>query len=191
PDELTIPANTDVTITLTNKGALNHDFSMDVPTAFTSDPVSGGQSTTFTLNLPPGTYDFYCSQPGHKAAGMVGKLTVVDGGTAGETTTSPTPSATGTASSPAGTPFSVSTVDLAFAPKTLTIPANTNVTITITNKGVLQHDFTIDAAKVQSKLLNGGDSDTVTVNLPAGTYEYYCSVPGHKEAGMVGTLTVQ
>ena len=29
------------------------------------------------------------------------------------------------------------------------------------------------------------------INAPAGTYEYYCNVPGHKEAGMVGTLTSQ
>jgi uncharacterized cupredoxin-like copper-binding protein len=85
----------------------------------------------------------------------------------------------------------VSTVDLAFDPKTLTIPANTDVKVTVTNKGVLQHDFTIDELKVASKLLNGGESDTVTINAKPGTYQYYCSVPGHKEAGMVGTLTVK
>jgi len=44
---------------------------------------------------------------------------------------------------------------------------------------------------VKSDLLNGGDSTTVTVNLPAGTYTFYCSVPGHKEAGMTGTLVVE
>ncbi|MGI8484578.1 MAG: plastocyanin/azurin family copper-binding protein [Thermomicrobiales bacterium] len=29
------------------------------------------------------------------------------------------------------------------------------------------------------------------MNAKAGTYQYYCSVPGHKEAGMVGKLTVK
>jgi uncharacterized cupredoxin-like copper-binding protein len=113
-------------------------------------------------------------------------------------TPSPVPGLVGSpAASPAATPatagaaFQVSTVDLAFDPKTLTIPANTDVKVTVTNKGVLQHDFTIDELKVQSKLLNGGESDTVTINAKAGTYQYYCSVPGHKEAGMVGTLTVK
>jgi uncharacterized cupredoxin-like copper-binding protein len=36
-----------------------------------------------------------------------------------------------------------------------------------------------------------GDTGSATINAPAGTYEYYCNVPGHREAGMVGTLTVQ
>jgi plastocyanin len=36
-----------------------------------------------------------------------------------------------------------------------------------------------------------GKVSTVTVTLKKGTYEYYCPVPGHKEAGMKGTLTVQ
>ncbi len=63
--------------------------------------------------------------------------------------------------------------------------------MTVTNNGVLQHDFVLDEAGVDSGLLNGGESATVIINLPAGTYQFYCSVPGHKEAGMVGTLIVE
>lgn len=87
--------------------------------------------------------------------------------------------------------FVIDAQDIVFAPKSLTIPANTAVTITITNKGLLQHDFNIDELGVKSKLLNGGESTTVTINAAPGTYQYYCSVPGHKEAGMIGTLIVQ
>ena len=36
-----------------------------------------------------------------------------------------------------------------------------------------------------------GETQEIVVNAPAGTYEYYCNVPGHKQAGMVGTLTVE
>jgi plastocyanin len=36
-----------------------------------------------------------------------------------------------------------------------------------------------------------GETGTVTINAPAGTYEYYCSIPGHGQGGMVGTLVVQ
>ncbi|HWK81109.1 MAG TPA: cupredoxin domain-containing protein [Thermomicrobiales bacterium] len=92
---------------------------------------------------------------------------------------------------PAAIDAEISTKDIAFAPKELTIAADTDVTITITNEGVLQHDFVIDSGAIESILLNGGDSDTVVVNLPAGTYQFYCSVPGHREAGMVGTLIVE
>lgn len=45
---------------------------------------------------------------------------------------------------------------------------------------------------VASKLLNGGESATVAIPaLPAGTYTYLCTFPGHYATGMKGTLTVQ
>lgn len=91
----------------------------------------------------------------------------------------------------AGASFEVHTVDISYDPKELTVPANTDVTITIINDGALQHDFHIDELGVASDLLNGGESTTVTLNAAPGTYEYYCSVTGHREAGMVGTLTVE
>ena len=87
--------------------------------------------------------------------------------------------------------FVVHTVDIGFEPKELTIPANTDVVVTIDNKGKLQHDFYIDELGVESDLLDGGTSGTVTINAAPGTYEFYCSVVGHKQAGMVGTLTVE
>jgi uncharacterized cupredoxin-like copper-binding protein len=31
----------------------------------------------------------------------------------------------------------------------------------------------------------------VVINLPAGTYQFWCTVPGHRDAGMTGTLTVE
>jgi uncharacterized cupredoxin-like copper-binding protein len=34
-------------------------------------------------------------------------------------------------------------------------------------------------------------SASVTVNLKAGTYTFFCQVPGHRQAGMLGTLTVK
>jgi nitrite reductase (NO-forming) len=114
--------------------------------------------------------------------------------------TSTTPTASPGASpqaSPGASPvagggaITLNAIDINWEQKELSIPASTDTTITVVNKGVLQHDFVIDALQVKSDLLNGGDSADVTINAPAGTYEYYCSVPGHKEAGMVGTLTVQ
>jgi len=89
------------------------------------------------------------------------------------------------------TEASISTIDINFEPKELSIAANTDAKITVTNKGVLQHDFHVDKLDITSKLLNSGESDTVTINAAPGTYEFWCTVPGHKEAGMTGTLTVK
>ncbi|HWV35933.1 MAG TPA: cupredoxin domain-containing protein [Thermomicrobiales bacterium] len=101
------------------------------------------------------------------------------------------PSASPGASPAAGSEIEVHTVDIAFDPKELTIPADTEVKVKVTNKGVLQHDFHVDKLDITSKLLNGGESDTVTIKAKAGEYDFWCTVPGHKEAGMVGKLTVK
>jgi len=40
-------------------------------------------------------------------------------------------------------------------------------------------------------VVNKGGKSTATADLKPGTYEFYCPVPGHEEAGMKGTLTVK
>lgn len=91
----------------------------------------------------------------------------------------------------ANTSATVEMVDIAFSPKEITIPANVDVTITLPNNGVAVHNFHVDELGIQSEDVPGGGSTTVTINAPAGTYEFYCAVPGHREAGMTGTLIVQ
>lgn len=104
-----------------------------------------------------------------------------------------TPNGTGPTATPTGTGQSptVDMVDINFDPKEVTVPANTPVTITLVNKGATAHTFDIDALNVHSGEVQPGATATVTVNAAAGSYQYYCAIPGHKEAGMVGTLTVQ
>ena len=79
--------------------------------------------------------------------------------------------------------------DIYFEPKDVTIPADTDVTIVLPNQGVIPHNFSIDALGVSVDLAPGATEETV-INAPVGEYEFYCDVPGHKEAGMVGTLIV-
>lgn len=90
-----------------------------------------------------------------------------------------------------GDTVEVTAVDIDFEPSEFSIPADTDVTITVTNEGMLQHDFVIEDTDYATELLNGGETGEITVNLAAGEYVYYCSVPGHREAGMEGTLTVE
>jgi plastocyanin len=67
-------------------------------------------------------------------------------------------------------------------------------TINFNNPQGLTHDVAIEdeAGETVGKteLIGEGETST-TVNLKPGTYTYYCSVPGHREAGMEGTLTVK
>jgi mono/diheme cytochrome c family protein/plastocyanin len=89
----------------------------------------------------------------------------------------------------AGPVFTVTSHDIYFDPKEFTIPANTDVTVELPNEGVTLHDFSIDALGI-SVSIQPGATESVVINAPPGDYEYYCNVPGHKEAGMVGTLHV-
>jgi uncharacterized cupredoxin-like copper-binding protein len=59
----------------------------------------------------------------------------------------------------------------------------------ITNRGHEIHNFSISGVK-SGAFLNPGASETWTVGLPAGRYDYVCDVPFHIGAGMVGTLVV-
>lgn len=82
--------------------------------------------------------------------------------------------------------------DLAFTETDLTATAGSN-TIDFTNDSGVPHNVEIEDA-------NGDDvagtevsaeSSTTTAELEPGTYTFYCSVPGHREAGMEGTITVE
>jgi plastocyanin len=63
------------------------------------------------------------------------------------------------------------------------------LTVNLENQGAMLHDFKIDGTKLLVKA-NGGKSATGTVTLAKGTYNFECTVPGHKQAGMKGTVVV-
>lgn len=83
---------------------------------------------------------------------------------------------------------------LKFTKSTLTAKAGT-VTIAFTNASPLAHNFTVQQGTsgpvVGATPTFMGGTKTLTLKLKAGTYTFYCSVPGHRAAGMQGTLTVQ
>jgi len=65
------------TFEVENKGRIPHNLTIKGPggTEATQD-ISAGSSSSVTLKLERGTYDFYCSIPGHKQQGMEQKVTV-------------------------------------------------------------------------------------------------------------------
>ena len=84
----------------------------------------------------------------------------------------------------------VESYDIYFEPTELTIPADTDVTVSLPNVGVTLHNFAVDELGIDVDIAPGA-TEQVVINAPAGEYEYYCNVPGHKQAGMLGTLTVE
>ena len=66
------------------------------------------------------------------------------------------------------------------------------VTIDFTNAASLEHNVTIaqGSAQLGATPTFGGGTRTLTLNLKPGTYTFYCSVPGHRQSGMEGTLHV-
>ena len=107
-------------------------------------------------------------------------------------TTTSTPSTTGggggetlkLAADPSG--------QLKFDKSTLDAKAG-KVTITMSNPASLPHGVSVEGNGVDKsgQVVQQGGTSTVTASLKPGTYTFYCPVPGHKQAGMKGTLTVK
>ncbi len=81
--------------------------------------------------------------------------------------------------------------DMYFEPAEITIPSDTDVVFTFENVGFMQHDFFIHEPEVNSGVLAGGQTAETILNMPPGTYEFWCTQIGHREAGMIGTLIVE
>jgi nitrite reductase (NO-forming) len=140
-----------------------------------STPTAGGSATA-------------CATPA--ASPAAGSPTATIDPNAPQNAVPGTPEATPCASPAAGGNV-IDMVDIAFQPTQITIAANTDVVLQLTNKGALTHNFTIDELNISSGDVTGGGSVSVTINAKPGTYQFYCSVPGHKDLGMIGTLIVQ
>jgi plastocyanin len=83
--------------------------------------------------------------------------------------------------------------ELAYTTTSATAKAG-KVTVDFENPQALTHDVAIESAsgeEVGATELIAEGSDSTTVDLKPGTYHFYCTVPGHREAGMEGTLTVK
>jgi uncharacterized cupredoxin-like copper-binding protein len=81
-------------------------------------------------------------------------------------------------------------VDIAFDQAPTEVAAGT-VSASLTNEGATEHNVVIEELGDEMILdAPAGQSDSAEVELEAGDYTYYCNVPGHREAGMEGTLTV-
>jgi manganese oxidase len=76
-------------------------------------------------------------------------------------------------------------------PSTIQVPVGKGFTFNITNHGTVPHSFAVDVGgKVydSGQIQSGASGSLALPSLTAGSYSAYCSVPGHKDLGMTGTV---
>ncbi|HZO59399.1 MAG TPA: plastocyanin/azurin family copper-binding protein [Solirubrobacterales bacterium] len=78
---------------------------------------------------------------------------------------------------------------LLFQAKSATAKAG-EVTLASKNDSTVPHNIAIKG-EGEGPVVQGGKTSEVSADLKAGRYEFYCSVPGHEQAGMKGSLTVR
>jgi len=82
---------------------------------------------------------------------------------------------------------------LAYNTKSLSAKAG-KVSIDFANSSPIAHNVTVESSSgsvVGSTPTFQGASKTLSLSLKPGTYKFFCSVPGHRQAGMEGTLVVK
>ncbi|MBM4409217.1 MAG: hypothetical protein FJ038_11645 [Chloroflexi bacterium] len=97
----------------------------------------------------------------------------------------------GAAATPSPTVISVKGTEYAYDPASISTKSGGVTTLRLTNAGVVEHDITVDALSFKLLVKPGETKEAALTNPKPGTYEFYCSIPGHKEAGMKGTLDVK
>ncbi|MDR7419594.1 MAG: cupredoxin domain-containing protein [Armatimonadota bacterium] len=84
--------------------------------------------------------------------------------------------------------------DFSFDPKEVTVRAG-DVTFEIKNEGSIEHNFIIEDGNrrkiAEIAIIEAGKTDDVKATVRPGNYAFVCTLPGHREAGMVGVLRAQ
>ncbi|HEU0294793.1 MAG TPA: cupredoxin domain-containing protein [Anaerolineales bacterium] len=118
------------------------------------------------------------------------------------------------ATSQPSTEITLDATDFSYSPASVTVPVGEPVVLTLKNSGAVEHDFVIEKIDVKAVLKKDSGSEAhhahgeelnvdlhisaqpgdtsvleFTVSEP-GAYTFFCSVAGHKEAGMLGELVV-
>lgn len=83
--------------------------------------------------------------------------------------------------------------NFSFTPKEIRLPAGTDVNLTFTNPRStrVEHDISVPALGIRILQDSGGTKTIGLRGLPPGRYQADCTIPGHAQAGMRGTVVVQ
>jgi plastocyanin/cytochrome c2 len=150
------------------------------------DPQTKKPTTLMPADLVTGSAVTDVAQYVAQSAGKAGKDT-------GPLAAIGAKKAAGTAKEQNGTlSIPVAQAGLAYQFATATATAG-KVTVESKNPQPTGHDIAIEGNGVNTKgaVVQSGGTSKFTATLKPGTYTFYCSVPGHREGGMVGKLTVK
>jgi nitrite reductase (NO-forming) len=88
------------------------------------------------------------------------------------------------------TNVTITTSEFKFSPTSIQVPVAQKVSFTLNNSGVVEHDFTVQNTAFSLSAMPGQTATGEFTFEKAGVFEFFCSIPGHKDAGMKGKLTV-
>jgi len=110
----------------------------------------------------------------------------------GQPTTAPASQAPAASRAPSGGvlgTLEVTGVDLGFEPANMIVDTAGDYEVKLVNTGSILHDITFpDGTTIQA---NAGETASAVVAVPAGGLSFICSIPGHADAGMKGTISVK
>ncbi|MEP6872070.1 MAG: cupredoxin domain-containing protein [Anaerolineaceae bacterium] len=198
---LEAPPNSSVTFEFKNAGKVKHNLHfLDKAGGATLAPggegkiIDGGQSEPINFKTPAaGSYYFQCDLHPDQ---MKGTFTVKDGASAPGGAGGGQTASGGTGSPPGGSGADVVATDDKFNKTSLDVAANSSISVSFKNNGASAHnlhfldkkDGNSLAPGAEGKIINGGQSETITFTPPAaGKYYFQCDV--HPDR-MFGSLNV-
>ena len=86
--------------------------------------------------------------------------------------------------------FSIELGDLFVQPSSVSVPYGTTVVLHVVNDGAMSHDLQLEGGSTGTSMLAPGQARTVSYGVFGRTGQAWCTVPGHKAAGMILTIEV-
>jgi uncharacterized cupredoxin-like copper-binding protein len=172
-----------------NTGKIQHDLAIEGNgIKETKTPlIDAGQSKSLQVDLKPGKYTFFCTVPGHEQLGMKVAVTVAGGAPAPK---QPPPAK----KKAAAKAVNVSEKEFSIALAGGTSLKTGSYKFAVDNIGKIQHDLAIEGngiKETKTPLIDAGQSKSLDVALKPGKYTFFCTVPGHEQAGMKLQVTVK
>ncbi|MDY6789507.1 MAG: cupredoxin domain-containing protein [Candidatus Nanohaloarchaea archaeon] len=87
--------------------------------------------------------------------------------------------------------ITVEGTEYSYSPSSIELEKGQKVKVVFKNVGSIAHDIKFGKAGIKTEVIQAGKTDTITFTAPeTGTYSFWCTVPGHRSAGMEGEMHV-